>query len=65
MFTLVNVARLAGIHPETALTRSISKFEKRFRHMEQKVAESGRELESIGRDELDRLWETAKKDTES
>jgi len=65
MFTLVNVARLAGIHPETALSRSISKFEKRFRHMEQKVAESGRELESIGRDELDRLWETAKKDTES
>ena len=63
LFTMVNVARLAGIHPETALNRSISKFERRFRYMEQTVAESGRELESIGRDELDRLWDTAKKDT--
>lgn len=63
LFTLVNVARLAGIHPETALTRSIHKFEKRFRHMEQKAAESGRDLESLSMTDLDRLWEKAKRET--
>jgi len=64
LFTLVNVARFADIHPETALTRSIHKFEKRFRHMEQELSKSGRELESASREELDRLWERAKAATE-
>ncbi len=62
LFTLVNVARLAGIHPETSLAQSIRKFEKRFSHMEQTIAKSGRNLESASRGELDRLWEQAKKD---
>lgn len=64
LFTLINVARFAGIHPETALNRSTRKFEKRFRSMERSVSEGGRELESLSRDELDRLWETAKKETD-
>ena len=34
LFTLVNVARLAGIHPETALSQSTEKFIRRFQHME-------------------------------
>ena len=63
LFTLVNVARLARIHPETALTRATRKFEKRFRHMEQKLAAAGRDLESATREELDRLWEAAKQET--
>jgi uncharacterized protein YabN with tetrapyrrole methylase and pyrophosphatase domain len=63
LFTLVNVARLARIHPETALTRSIQKFEKRFRHMEEKLLSDGRELASTSRSELDRLWEQAKVET--
>jgi len=62
LFTLVNVARLAGIHPETSLTQSIQKFEKRFLHMEQTVAKRGERLDSASRGELDRLWEQAKKE---
>ena len=61
LFTLVNVARFAEIHPETALKDSIKKFETRFRNMEKTVAESGRTLESVSRNELDILWEEVKK----
>ena len=61
LFTLINVARFAGIHPETALSESTNKFEKRFKHMEKIVSEQDRAIESASRREMDRLWETAKK----
>ena len=61
LFTLVNVARFAGVHPETALAESTNKFEKRFKHMEKLVSEQNRNIESASRSELDRMWETAKK----
>lgn len=61
LFTLVNVGRFAGIHPETALTGSIHKFEQRFRHMERMALENQRDLESLPADELEKLWEAAKK----
>jgi len=61
LFTLVNVARFAHIHPETALTGSIKKFEKRFRHMEHALSESGKSVDSVPAEELDRLWEAAKR----
>jgi len=60
LFTLVNVARFARIHPETALTGSIQKFEKRFRYMEKMISEKGRNLESFSQEELEKLWEEAK-----
>jgi nucleoside triphosphate diphosphatase len=60
LFTLVNVARLAGIHPETALTRSTRKFIRRFKHMEALAAEKNSTLESLPRDEMERLWQAAK-----
>lgn len=63
LFTLTNVARFARIHPERAMTQSIQKFEKRFRLMEKKVKNSGRELEAVSREELDQLWETVKSET--
>jgi MazG family protein len=61
LFTLVNVARFAAIHPETALKDSIKKFETRFRNMEKTVAKSGRNLDALSRNELDMLWEDVKK----
>ena len=60
LFTLVNVARLAGIHPETALSRSTRKFIRRFNWMEAEAMAKERPLESLSRDALDRLWECAK-----
>ena len=60
LFTMVNVARLAGIHPETALSESTSKFEKRFRYMESSIGLEGKQIDSISRSEMDCLWEKAK-----
>ena len=63
VFTLSNVARFMGFHPETALTAAIQKFERRFRHMEKAFGDRGRELESASRKEMDSAWETAKRKT--
>lgn len=60
LFTLVNVARFSGVHPETALTAAVQKFERRFRRLEAVVADSGRELESVPQSEKDRIWEAIK-----
>lgn len=60
LFTMVNAARLAGIHPETALSRSTQKFIKRFKYMEARAAGSHMRLESMPRDEMERLWQAAK-----
>ena len=60
LFTLVNVARFARIHPETALTGSIQKFEQRFRYMEKRISEQDRNLDSFSQAELETLWEEAK-----
>ena len=60
LFTLVNVARFAHIHPETALRNSTKKFENRFKYMEKLIAESQRIIESVSQEEKDKLWEEAK-----
>jgi len=65
LFTLVIVARFAKIHPETALTASIGKFEKRFRHMENAFVQKGTPIDSVSKDEMEILWEKAKKETKS
>lgn len=65
LFTLVNVARFTHIHPETALTASIKKFEKRFKHMEKVVSKKGKNFDSLSYDEMHILWEEAKRLDES
>lgn len=60
LFSLVNVGRLAGVHPETALAGAARKFEKRFRQMEKVIGDSGRQLESVPQSEKDRIWESIK-----
>lgn len=61
LFTLVNVARFAGIHPESALSAAVRKFDERFRHMESLARREGRPVEALSREELDRRWEAAKR----
>ncbi|MGD8836373.1 MAG: nucleoside triphosphate pyrophosphohydrolase [Desulfobacteraceae bacterium] len=65
LFSLVNVARLAGIHPETALSRSTGKFIRRFNHMETTAAGKKRSLDSFSRQEMANLWTAAKKEDPS
>jgi tetrapyrrole methylase family protein/MazG family protein len=61
LFTLVNLARFVRIHPETALTTSIRKFEARFRRMEKIAAQQGREVSGMSQVELDALWDRMKR----
>ena len=63
LFTLVNAARFARVHPETALYDATGKFEKRFKYMEEKLRKSGKDVEAASHDELDKLWEEAKENT--
>lgn len=65
LFTLVNVGRLAGIHPETALSRATEKFVRRFKRMEQMAADQGRTLESVSREEMEAFWGSAKREEAS
>lgn len=60
LFTLVNVARLAGIHPETALSGATEKFVCRFKQMETLAGAQGKELNEVSRSELDALWRAVK-----
>ncbi len=60
LFTMVNVARFARIHPEIALIRSIQKFEKRFAFMEEKAIGEGRKIEDLTLQEMNSVWEDAK-----
>ncbi len=59
-FVLVNISRFVGVNPEDALRKTISKFISRFRYIEMKAAESGRNLSDMTLNEMDSLWEEAK-----
>lgn len=64
LFVVVNAARFVGVDPESALRRSNRKFERRFRHMESRIKQQGRRLQDATLQEMDALWEEAKKSTE-
>lgn len=60
LFTVVNVARLLGVDPETALKASSRKFRRRFRYIEERLREKGRKPAESSLDEMDALWTEAK-----
>ena len=64
IFTLVNVARFADIHPETALADSTAKFEGRFRLMEKKLRNKNIKLSDLSRDRKNQFWNLAKESYE-
>jgi tetrapyrrole methylase family protein / MazG family protein len=61
LFTLVNVARFSGVHPESALTAAVRKFERRFRDLEKTATSGGRELAAVSQAEKDRIWDDIKR----
>jgi tetrapyrrole methylase family protein / MazG family protein len=61
LFTLVNIARFTGVNPEDALARTVNKFMMRFRFVEKEAAARGRALEEMSIEEMDALWERAKR----
>ncbi len=61
LFSVVNVARLAKVDPELALSAATQKFIGRFAGMEAAVLHDGRRLEEMSLAEMDRYWEQEKK----
>jgi tetrapyrrole methylase family protein / MazG family protein len=61
LFAAVNIARWLEIDPEIALKKANAKFAARFRTMEARAAESGRKLADVPREEMEQLWDQAKK----
>jgi tetrapyrrole methylase family protein/MazG family protein len=60
LFVAVNVARLLGIDPESALKMSNRKFRRRFRYIEDRLREQGRKPADSDHIEMDALWDEAK-----
>ena len=61
IFSLVNAARLYGIHPDTALDHTCRKFTNRFNHIEQQAKEQGRDLSTLSLEEMDSYCNEAKR----
>jgi nucleoside triphosphate diphosphatase len=61
MFAVVNLARHTGVDPEMALRGTNAKFERRFGYIENALASRGRTLEGTSLEEMDALWEEAKR----
>ncbi len=60
-FALINAARLYDINPENALERTNKKFISRFSYVEKQVLLQGRDLKKLSLEEMNELWEQAKK----
>ena len=61
LFALVNYARFIGVNPENALERTNKKFIERFTFIEQEAARMGRTLNDMTLEEMDAIWNEAKK----
>jgi len=64
LFTLVNLCRFARVDAEAALRSSLRKFTDRFSDLERKLAARGMTPRHSSQDDMDLIWEEAKKDEE-
>lgn len=63
LFALCQYGRHLGVSPEDALLGCNRRFINRFNRIEAEVALSGDRIEELGIDELERLWQRAKRAT--
>ena len=61
IFAVVNLARHVEVDPEEALRHTNNKFESRFRSIELALAEQGKTPQDSTLEEMDRLWDEAKR----
>jgi MazG family protein len=61
LFATVNVARLLGVDPESALKAANRKFRRRFRHVEEGLLGRGKGPADSDLAEMDALWNEAKR----
>jgi MazG family protein len=61
LFVVVNLARKLDVEPETALKKTNRKFRRRFKFIEDELKRRGRSLAESNLEEMDALWNEAKK----
>ena len=61
LFALVNLARHLGVDAEGTLKDANAKFRDRFRRIEEHFAARGRELGQVSLDEMEEVWQRAKR----
>ena len=60
LFVVANLSRRLSVDPEAALRRANAKFERRFRHIEDRLEAAGRSVHEATLDEMESLWTEAK-----
>ncbi len=61
LFNVVNLARYLKVDPEQALRKANSRFRQRFAHIESEVARAGSRLEDSTLEQMEELWQAAKR----
>ena len=61
LFSCANLARHLGVDAEQALRHGNQKFVNRFSHLEDELKQQNRQLEACEIEELEQLWQAAKK----
>ena len=61
MFSLINAARLYKINPDNALELTNQKFIRRFNYLEEHTIKEGKSLKDMSLEEMDAIWNEAKK----
>lgn len=60
LFALINYSRFIDVNPESALERTNKKFIKRFKYIEEKITEDGKDMRDMNLEQLDVYWNKAK-----
>ncbi len=63
LFVIVNIARHLKVDPEQALRKMNAKFRRRFARVERRLSEQGKSLQEASLEEMEALWEEAKRET--
>ena len=61
LFSVINAARLYKLNPDNALEMTNQKFIRRFGYVEQQSIKIGKPLTEMTLEEMDKLWDEAKK----
>ena len=62
LFSIINASRLYNIDPEAALEKTNRKFIRRFNYLEKETLTKGISLHNMSLDEMNVIWEKAKKE---
>ena len=62
LFSVINAARLYKLNPDNALEHTNQKFIRRFNYIEQHSIKAGRPLTEMTLEEMDALWNEAKRE---